>query len=264
MTETKFGTPEDGPVRVEELDDGAIWRVQLATPKANIVDMAKTEILSGIFQRAAESVGLKAVILEGQGPHFSFGASVPEHLPGTFEAMLRGFHGLFLRMLDASVVTLAAVRGQCLGGGLELVTFCNRIFASPDAKLGQPEIVLGVFAPVASVVLTERVGRGRAEDICLTGRSLGAEEALTIGLVDQIADDPGEAALAYAREHLIPKSASSLRLAVRAARHGFDERFRREIAEVERQYVEDLMATADAVEGLNAFLQKRQPEWKNA
>jgi cyclohexa-1,5-dienecarbonyl-CoA hydratase len=117
---------------------------------------------------------------------------------------------------------------------------------------------------VASVVLTERVGRGRAEDICLTGRSLGAEEALTIGLVDQIADDPGEAALAYAREHLIPKSASSLRLAVRAARHGFDERFRREIAEVERQYVEDLMATADAVEGLNAFLQKRQPEWKNA
>jgi len=264
MTETKFSTPADGPVRVEELDDGAIWRVQLATPKANIVDMAKTEVLSGIFERAAESVDLKAVILEGQGPHFSFGASVPEHLPGSFEAMLRGFHGVFLRMLDASVVTLAAVRGQCLGGGLELVTFCNRIFASPDAKLGQPEIVLGVFAPVASVVLADRVGRGRAEDICLSGRSLGAEEALAIGLVDQIADDPGEAALAYAREHLLPKSASSLRLAVRAARHGFDERFRREIAEVERQYAEDLMATADAVEGLNAFLQKRQPEWKNS
>ncbi|MCJ7626896.1 MAG: enoyl-CoA hydratase-related protein, partial [Longimicrobiales bacterium] len=162
------------------------------------------------------------------------------------------------------VVTLAAVRGQCLGGAMELAIFCNRIFASPDANFGQPEIVLGVLAPVASVMLSERVGRGRAEDLLITGRSLPAEEALSIGLVDEIADDPESAALKYAREHLLPKSASSLRFAVRAARAGFEKRVRVELAEVERLFLEELIDTADAQEGLTAFLEKRAPEWKNS
>ncbi len=256
--------PTDGPVRVEVSDDGAIWQVRLATPKANIVDMEKTGILTEIFGRACEARELKAVVIEADGPHFSFGASVKEHLPGSYEAMLRGFHGLFHRMLDSSVVTLAAVRGQCLGGGLELASFCHRLFASADAHLGQPEIVLGVFAPVASVILAERVGRSRAEDLCLSGRAIGAEEAMRIGLVDQIAEDPVEAALAYARKFLLPRSASSLRLAVRAVRAGFAERFGRELAEAERLYCDDLMSTADAVEGLEAFLAKREAAWKNA
>jgi len=264
MTETELGLPVDGPVRVESLDDGAIWRVLLATPKANIVDSEKVGFLTEVFERAEQTAGLKAVILEGEGPHFSFGASVQEHLPGQFEAMLGGFHGLFRQMLDTAVFTLAAVRGQCLGGGLELVFFCNRVIAAPDAKLGQPEIMLGVFAPVASVALADRVGRGAAEDLCLSGRSVSAEEALRIGLADQIADDPAEAALAYARKYLLSKSASSLRIAQRAVRRDFGERFRREIAEVERLYTEDLMATADANEGLNAFLAKREPQWRNA
>ena len=264
MTDTDLELPGEGPVRVEPLDDGAIWRVLLATPKANIVDMEKVEILTAIFDKAKQAPGLKAIVIEGEGPHFSFGASVQEHLPGHFEPMLRSFHGLFLRMLDASVFTLAAVRGQCLGGGLELVLFCNRVVVSPDAKLGQPEIVLGVFAPVASVALADRVGRGAAEDLCISGRSVSSDEALRIGLADEVADDPGETTLAYAREHLLPRSASSLRLAQRAIRHDFGERFRRGIAEIERQYVEELMATADAKEGLNAFLAKREPQWKNA
>jgi len=264
MTDTDLGLPADGPVRVEPLDDGAIWRVLLATPKANIVDMEKVQILTAIFERASQAPDLKAIVIEGEGPHFSFGASVQEHLPDQVQAMLRGFHDLFRRMLDASVFTLAAVRGQCLGGGLELVFFCNRVVASPDAKLGQPEIMLGVFAPVASAALADRVGRGAAEDLCISGRSVSAEEALRIGLADEVADDPGEAALAYVRKYLLSKSASSLRMAQRAVRRDFGERFRREIAEVERMYVEELMATADANEGLNAFLAKREPQWKNA
>lgn len=251
-------------VRLQELDDGAIWRVTLATPKANILDMAKNEELRAIFARARDARQLKAVLIEGEGPHFSFGASVEEHLPDRCEAMLRGFHGLFHDMLDASVVTLAAVRGQCLGGGLELAAFCSRLFAAPDARLGQPEIVLGVFAPVASVALAERVGLSRAEDLCLSGRSLTAEQALAIGLVDELADDPAEAALDYAREHLLPKSASSLRMALRAVRGGFAERFRSELAETERLYLEELMKTADAKEGLAAFLEKRSASWSDA
>jgi len=167
-------------------------------------------------------------------------------------------------MLDGSYVVLAAVRGQCLGGGLELVSCCNRVFASSDARLGQPEIVLGVFPPVASVILPERVGRANAEDLCLSGRVLEADEALKMGLVDVIAKDPSEAALTYAKEHLLPRSASSLRYAVKAARHGLRQRFTAELKEVERIYLDELMATRDAVEGLEAFMEKRAPQWRNA
>ena len=257
------GNPEGGTVRCEVLDDGAIWHVVLNTPKANIVDMDKAEQLAAIFSRATEDKGLKAVLIEGEGPNFSFGASVPEHLPGRFEKMIPGFHQLFRRIIESSVITLAAVRGQCLGGGLELVSFCNRVFASPDAKLGQPEIMLGVFPPVASVVLPERVGRGAAEHLCLSGRSVSAEEALRIGLVDQIDDDPTAAALAYARKFLLPKSASSLRLGVRAVRTGWNERFLAELDRVESLYMKDLMSTTDAVEGLTAFVEKRDAAWSN-
>jgi cyclohexa-1,5-dienecarbonyl-CoA hydratase len=251
------------PVLLEKLDGGVLWRVVLATPKANVLDSEKTEALASIFLQAGREKSLKAVVLEGEGPNFSFGASVEEHLPDRCAAMLRGFHGLFYRMLDASVPTLAAVRGHCLGGGLELASFCHRLFASPDAKLGQPEIVLGVFAPVASILLTERMGRGGAEDLLLSGRTLSAEEALKSGLVDEIAADPAEAALEYARRHLAPRSASSLRWAVRAARQGFGARFRAELAALEKTYLGELMSTSDAVEGLRAFLDKRPAQWRD-
>ncbi len=251
-------------VTVEALDDGAVWRVALATPKANILDMEKAEQLCSIFARARDERGLKAVVIEGEGPNFSFGASVEEHLPGQYEKMIPGFHRLFRLMLEASVMTLAVVRGQCLGGGLELAAFCNRVFASPDARLGQPEIVLGVFAPVASVTLPERMGSGAAEDLCLSGRSIRAEEALRTGLVDQIDEDPGAAALAYARKYLLPRSASSLRLAFQAVRGGGRAvRFLTELGRVERLYLDELMATADAVEGLQAFVGKRPAAWRD-
>jgi cyclohexa-1,5-dienecarbonyl-CoA hydratase len=253
----------DGPVRLEALEDGAIWRVVLATPKANILDMEKCDILSEIFAEAGASSGVKAVIISADGPHFSFGASVQEHLPDQIEAMLHGFHQLFYSILEARVVTLAAVQGQCLGGAMELAIFCNRLFASPGAVLGQPEIILGVVAPVASVMLADRVGRSRAENLLLTGGSMSATEGLAIGLVDELAEDPGAAALEYAREHLLPKSASSLRFAVHSARVGFEDRVRSELAEVERLFLEEFIQTADAQEGLIAFLEKRQAVWKN-
>ncbi len=251
-------------VRLERLDDDEVWRVWLATPKANILDMDKVERLGKIFAQAAEQRDLKVILIEGEGPHFSFGASVEEHLPGKFESMIPGFHRLFELLFDSEVATLAVVRGQCLGGALELASLCNRVFAAPDAMMGQPEIALGVFAPVASVALADRIGRSRAEDLCLSGRSIGAEEALRIGLVDLVTDDPGAAALAYAREHLAQHSASSLRLAQRALRGAYRQRFRQELKTVERLYVETLMATADANEGLRAFMEKRAPRWKNS
>jgi cyclohexa-1,5-dienecarbonyl-CoA hydratase len=166
-------------------------------------------------------------------------------------------------MLEVSVPTLAVVRGQCLGGALELASFCSRVVAAPDAKLGQPEIKLGVIAPVASVFLPERVGRAAAEDLCLSGRSVGAEEALAMGLVDELAEDPRAHALAWVREHLEPLSAVSLRIAQRALRCGLGQRFAHEIERVERLYLDDLMATHDAGEGLRSFLEKRKPAWRD-
>ncbi|HEU4365524.1 MAG TPA: enoyl-CoA hydratase/isomerase family protein [Candidatus Krumholzibacteria bacterium] len=254
---------EAAVVRVEARDDGAIWRVVLNTPRANILDREKSETLTRIFEKARDDEGVKAIILEGEGPNFSFGASVQEHLPESCAAMLTAFHGLFRTMLDASVVTLAAVRGHCLGGGLELAAFCNRVIAAGNAQLGQPEITLGVFAPVASVILCERMGRGGAEDLLLSGRMVTAGEALSLGLVDEIDENPSAAALAYARTHLLPRSASSLRWAVRAARLGFAERLAAELARVEAMYLQDLMSTADANEGLRAFIEKRAPAWRN-
>ncbi len=254
----------NGPVAVERLEQGAIWRVTLGGSKGNIFDAALMDALTAVFREAAATRGVKAICLEGQGSHFSFGASVPEHLPGQVAGMLRRFDTLLLSLVDCAVPVVAAVRGQCLGGALEVVILCHRVFATPDAKLGQPEIVLGVFAPIASVLLPGRVGRGPAEDLLITGRSVAAPEALAIGLVDEVVADPVEAALAWVRTHLLPKSASSLRYAVRAARADLRATLETELPVVERLYLDELMATGDAQEGLRAFMEKRSAVWQNA
>lgn len=252
------------PLRVERLDNGALWDVELDHGKGNILDSVLIRALRSLFEEAAEEPSLRAVCLHGHGAHFSFGASVEEHLPEAVAAMLPDFHALFRTMLESSVVCLAAVRGQCLGGGLELASFCHRIFASPEAQFGQPEIRLGVFAPMGALLLTERVGRAHADDLCLSGRSISADEALRIGLVDVIDEAPENAARAYAREHLLPHSASSLRYAVRAARISLRYRFEDEIPALERLYLQELMSTHDAAEGVRAFVDKRPPQWRHA
>jgi cyclohexa-1,5-dienecarbonyl-CoA hydratase len=177
--------------------------------------------------------------------------------------MLRGFHALVLRLLETTVPVLVAVRGQCLGGGLELACAGGPIFAGKDARLGQPEIVLGVFAPFASCILPERIGPAAAEELLLSGRSLDAEEALRLGLVQAVADDPEAAALAWFDAHLASKSASALAHAVRAVRAGLVERVRTKLAALEQQYASGLMTTRDAVEGLTAFIEKRPPRWED-
>lgn len=255
---------DESPLRIEESEGGQLWTLTLDTAPANIIDSAMIRRLHGAFRAAADAPELKCIILQGEGKHFSFGASVEEHLPDQVGDMLPAFHRMFEAMFDANVPTLAAVTGQCLGGGLEVVAACTRVFAAPTAKLGQPEIVLGVLAPVASVILAERTGRGPAMDLCVSGRSVSGEEALRMGLVDEVADDPEAAALAYARENLLPRSASSLRLAMEAAQIGFRERFATGLQRAERLYLGDLMRTHDAVEGIQAFVEKRKPTWRNA
>jgi cyclohexa-1,5-dienecarbonyl-CoA hydratase len=251
------------PLIVELEKDGALLRLRLSRPKANIVDAAMIAALRAALREHLPGARLRAVLLEAEGPHFSFGASVEEHLPGSAAAMLRELHALLLTLVASPVPVLVAVRGQCLGGGLEVAAAGHLIFAAPGATLGQPEIKLAVFAPAASCLLPERIGPSRAEDLLFSGRSIGAEEAHRIGLVNALADDPSQAALAYFEEHYAPRSASSLRFAVRAASFDLVERVRRKLAEVERLYLEELMATHDAVEGLTAFIAKRPAVWED-
>lgn len=262
---TQNPSPEgQSPLRIERDDGDQVWRLRLDRPKGNVVDGPMTKALTDAFVQARGTPSLKAIVLCASGPNFSFGASVAEHAPAHVAGMLAAFHGLFRTIAACEVPVLAAVRGHCLGGGLEVVSFCHRVFAAADARLGQPEIALGVFAPVASLLLPHRVGRAAAEDLCLTGRTIGADEALRIGLVDQLADDPEAAAVAYAQEHLRKHSASSLRHAVRAVRGHFASEFFARLAQLEHDYLHDLMASADANEGIAAFLQKRPPQWRNA
>ena len=243
--------------------DGGLLRLRLARPKANIVDAAMISALQGALHEHLPNARLRAVLLDAEGPHFSFGASVEEHLPKSCAGMLQQLHALILQILECPVPFMVAVNGQCLGGGLEIAAAGHLIFASHTASLGQPEIKLAVFAPAASCLLPERIGQAHAEDLLFSGRSIGAEEAHGIGLVDVLAEDPEQAALAYFEEHFAPRSASSLRFAVRAARTGVNERIRLKLAAVERLYLEDLMATHDAVEGLTAFIDKRPTLWED-
>jgi cyclohexa-1,5-dienecarbonyl-CoA hydratase len=243
--------------------DGALLRLRLARPRANIVDAGMIAALDGALLAHRANNKLRGVLLDAEGPNFSFGASVEEHLPAQCAQMLASLHALIVAMIEFPAPILVAVRGQCLGGGLEVALAGGPIFASPDAQFGQPEMKLGVFAPAASVLLPYRVNQPMAEDLLFSGRSIGAEEARAAGLVHTVFADPETAALTYFNEHLAGKSASSLACALAAARGPMIRNVRQRLAEVERLYLDRLMATRDANEGLTAFLAKRRPQWEH-
>jgi len=256
----------ESPLKDRLERDGALLRLTLARPKANLVDAAMIAALHGAFvayRGSTQMSGLRGVLLDAEGPHFSFGASVEEHLPDRCAAMLASLHALIVAMLEFPAPILTVVRGQCLGGGLEVALAGGPIFAAPDAQFGQPEMKLGVFAPAASVLLPYRVNQPSAEDLLLSGRSIGAEEAKAIGLVQIVFEDPEVAALAYFDQHLAGKSAASLACALDAARGVMVRDVRRRLGEVERLYLDKLMSTRDANEGLVAFLARRKPNWEH-
>lgn len=251
------------PVQAWDEHGGALLRLRLCRPKANIVDAEMIGALHAALESAKQRTTWRGVLLDAEGPNFSFGASVEEHVASRCAGMLAALHALIIELLAFPAPILVAVRGQCLGGGLEVALAAGPIFAAPDAQFGQPEMKLGVFAPAASVLLPYRVLRPAAEDVLLSGRSIGASEATAIGLVREVADAPDAAALAYFTRHLEPKSAAALRCAIVAARAPMLRDVQVRLAEVERLYLDRLMATRDANEGIDAFLAKRRPSWEH-
>jgi cyclohexa-1,5-dienecarbonyl-CoA hydratase len=253
-------------IKTEFLSDGAVARVILDDGKANILDAIMMAEITGFLVSLKEIKDVKLITFEGAGNNFSYGASVAEHTKERAAAMLEGFHRMFFTLIELHIPTLAKLSGQCLGGGFELPLACNFIFADKSAKMGQPEVILGVFAPPASVILPLKVGNARAEELLITGRIISADEARSIGLVNEVFEDKAAMDAAteeWIRKNILGKSASSLRFATRAARASFDFFMLRQLPEFAGMYVNEMMETHDANEGINAFIEKRKPIWKN-
>lgn len=257
---------EHALINVERQYDGSVCKIVLNSPKANILEAAMLREISEALHGLWHEKDVKLIVFEGHGKHFSFGASVQEHTKDNAAMMLRFFHAVFHELVRLATPTMAVVRGQCLGGGMELALFCNFIVSDRTAMFGQPEIVLGVFPPPASIMLPMKVGQSYADDLVLTGRSIDAVEAHRIGLVNILADegkDAWETAGAWIEQHILPKSASSLRIANQAVRKDFFRRVWEDLPRMEALYLKDLMESHDANEGINAFLEKRKPDWQN-
>jgi cyclohexa-1,5-dienecarbonyl-CoA hydratase len=234
-------------------------------PTGNILTEAIVQALRPALEQVAQNPHLKLITIEGEGADFSFGASVPEHAPDQIARVLPQMHALVEELLEAPAVTAAVVRGRCLGGGFELALACDLIFAADDAMFGLPEIRLGVFPPAASVLLPLRAGYARATRAILSGDSRPARDWADAGLIELIAP-PAELESrvdAWFAEHLAPKSAAALRHAAAAVRAGLLWHVRETLPGLERLYLEDLMRTDDAAEGVDAFIQKRAPQWRD-
>lgn len=249
----------------EVTHEKAVWHLVLDGPPANIVSGTTCDELRDGLAAAAASPEAKLVVVRGAGSHFSYGASIEEHLPEHAPAMIAGLHATVRALVECPLPTLALVRGRCFGGGLELALSCGMLFVEEEAVLGQPEIRLGVFAPAATALLAGQVPWAIAEEILVTGRDFGAQEALQWGLANRLVPEGrmAEHLDALVDTVLLPRSASSLRLAVRALRaHRLAEVSPR-LDAAEALYVKELLATHDGSEGIRAFLEKRAPRWEN-
>ncbi|RLD22598.1 MAG: cyclohexa-1,5-dienecarbonyl-CoA hydratase [Bacteroidetes bacterium] len=246
--------------------DSAVANIIMDDGKGNILDDVMMNEMLNVFNDLKSNKDIKLITFEGAGKHFSFGASVEEHTKERAGGMLKTFHKLFYSIMDMGIPTVAKIWGQCLGGGLELALACNVIYTDKTARLGQPEIMLGVFPPPASIILPLKIGTARAEELLITGRSISAESGQEMGLINEVYDDIqslNSALDTWIEKFILPKSASSLKFAIKAARTNFNTILKSKLPVVEKMYVDQLMNTEDANEGINAFIEKRKPVWKN-
>ncbi len=251
-------------VAVDRAASGAVATIRITAGKGNVLSRAVVAALSRAVTSIGEDAKVRAIVLGAEGPDFSFGASVPEHAPSVVGAMLPEFHALFRAIAAASLPIVAAVRGRCLGGGLELAIAAHHLVVAEDAKLGVPEVTLGVFPPVAAALLPFRVTQPVADRLITLGEIVSGVEAKALGVADETApaSEVDAAAMLWA-ERYRPLSGAAVRFATRAARHAWNEALGERLTKLERMYLDDLMATSDAKEGINAFLERRTPCWSD-
>jgi cyclohexa-1,5-dienecarbonyl-CoA hydratase len=240
-----------------------VARIVLHNPPVNVIDISMMEQLATAFAKIEGQPTISIVTVAGSQKAFSAGVDVAAHTPDKVHEMLAKFHGAIHALINSRKVTVACVHGNCLGGGAELAAVCDLVYTSESARWGFPEIKLGCYPPVAATVLAAIVGQKRAADLILTGRSITGREAAAIGLANEAVPEP-EVELAVERSLDRLKKLSSVALAsAKKAIYVWDAiHFHKGLARAESIYLDELMKTEDAREGINAFLEKREPVWK--
>jgi cyclohexa-1,5-dienecarbonyl-CoA hydratase len=243
-----------------------VGRIGFARPPLNVFNIAMMREISDAINECQGHRDMVAIVFEATGKTrgFSAGVAVEEHVEDTVYQMLESFHNIFRALEQGAKPTVAVVDGAALGGGCELVAACDMVIASDRARFGQPEIKLGVFPPVAAVLLPRIIGEKRARELILTGELIDAEEALKLGLVSYVVpleklSEKTEEVLAKFRE----LSAPSLEATRRALDLARGKTFDAALTDVEDLYLNELMKTHDAREGVSAFMEKRKPDWHN-
>ncbi|HAZ09357.1 MAG TPA: enoyl-CoA hydratase [Elusimicrobia bacterium] len=247
---------------IETSAENGVFTLTLNRPPLNILNL---EMLSEIGAALDAAAGSAFLVLRGRGKAFSAGADVGDHLPDKVERMLSVFHGAVKKLAAFEGIVVACVNGAALGGGCELVLPADVVLASSSAQFGQPEIQLGVFPPVAMVLLPTICAAGAARELLLSGRAVDAETALRLGLASRVfAAETFEAECGKSIARLTSMSRSSLRLSKRLLRRLHPDDFAAKLQLAENAYLGELMQTPDAVEGCKAFLAKRKPVWRDA
>lgn len=244
-----------------ELRDKAAW-ITLKRPPLNWMNIKMMEEINRALDGLADSPP-NLLVFQAEGKAFSVGVEVADHLGDKAHYMIQVFHSIFRKMDSLGVPSLAVVQGAALGGGCELATYCDMVLASDKARFGQPEIQVGVFPPIAALAFPRMIGRKKAMELVLSGETVSAQEALQIGLVNKVVPPEQLAAEAQAWASRFGKlSGAVLRLARKAVVEGWDTGLEKGLGRIEEIYLQELMATHDAIEGLQAFLEKREPAWK--
>jgi cyclohexa-1,5-dienecarbonyl-CoA hydratase len=246
--------------------EGAWQRLVLDAPKGNLLSLDMVHALGRALTAAEGRRGLKWLTIEGAGGEFSFGAKIQEHVPASMARVLPETHALLKQLLAFPTPTAALVEGRCLGGGFEVALACDDIIATESAIFGLPEIRLAAFPPGAAALLPLRVGASRATRAIVTGQMQEAGYWHDAGLVSMVAPRSNllGAAGSWFDAHLSPHSAVALSQAVLAARVVLRAQAEPALDLAETLYLRDLLNTADALEGVSAWLEKRAPTWKDA
>ncbi len=252
--------------RVTLVWNGRSARIVLDRPPLNILTLAMIEELVAACDRLRDNPEVAVVTVAAAGSRaFCAGVDIAAHAPDRAGPMLAAFQTMAERMLALDQVLIASAQGPAIGGGWELALLCDFVVAAEHATFGVPEVTLAALPPVAAALLPGLLGTARALDFVLTGRSIPAAEAQRLGLVTRVVPvQELETATGELEASLLSRSGAALRLAKRAVVRPGREAVHRALRDATTLYRQDLLPTADAAEGIAAFLEKRAPSWKHA
>ena len=240
-----------------------VARIVLQNPPLNVIDIPMMEELAQALDAIESNPAITAITLSGSAKSFSVGVDVAAHTADKIQEMLSKFHAVILNIVTSKKVTIAAAQGHCLGGGAELAMVCDLVYTAEASTWGFPEIKLACYPPVAATALAALVGQKQAADLILTGRTISGVEAASIGLANRaVAGAEVDSAVQHSLDQLLKLSPAALAVTKKAMYAWDSIHFDKGLARAEKIYLEDLMKTPDVEEGINAFLEKREPVWK--